>query len=155
MLDIILIITKFFTGYILISILYNALFAWGSLFSRKKKINVQQRREALDRKQPIAILIPAYKEDSIIIETVKNILSQEDLRKEDKIVVIADHLKDSTLEVLASFPICVLKADFEKSTKAKALNLAINNLDENYTMALVLDADNRLRPGFLNHIRIV
>lgn len=62
-------------------------------------------------------------------------------------------MQDNTNERLSRLPIILLKANYEKSSKAKALNFAIDNLDPNkYDIVVILDADNLVEPDFLNEI---
>jgi cellulose synthase/poly-beta-1,6-N-acetylglucosamine synthase-like glycosyltransferase len=88
------------------------------------------------------IYIPSYKEDSVIVETAKAALNINYPTHKFHIVVIADSLQDTTLKALNALPIQVVKVDFEKSTKAKALNVALQQTQLVYDYALILDADN-------------
>lgn len=97
-----------------------------------------------------AVLIPAYKEDSVITHVAKHALRQDYPSDRFDVVVIADSLQDRTLAVLRSFPISVIEVSFEKSTKVKALNRAMEVIGDDYECAVVLDADNLMGPGFLH-----
>jgi len=99
----------------------------------------------------MAVLIPAYKEDAVIIQTVKQALLQHYPKDYHDIIVIADSLQPGTLAALKSYPVKVLEVAFEQSTKAKALNVALQQL-KGYDMAIVLDADNVMEPDFLYKI---
>ena len=66
------------------------------------------------------------------------------------VVVIADSLKPTTLQKLSILPIKVIEVSFEKSTKVKALNRAMQVLGDNYDCALVLDADNVMERDFIH-----
>ncbi len=88
------------------------------------------------------IYIPSYKEDGVIIDTAIAALAIEYPADKRKVVVIADSLKPETLEKLRSLPIQVAEVSFDKSTKAKALNVALQQTEGYYDYALVLDADN-------------
>ena len=97
----------------------------------------------------IAILIPAYMEDRVIVEVAELALRQQYKSLLFDVVVIADVLQKDTLIKLRTLPIIVIEVSFEKSTKAKALNSAMSQLKVNYDYAVILDADNVMAPDFL------
>jgi cellulose synthase/poly-beta-1,6-N-acetylglucosamine synthase-like glycosyltransferase len=45
-------------------------------------------------------------------------------------------------------PIKLIEVSFDKSTKSKTLNKAMATLDQDYDIAVVLDADNVMAPDF-------
>lgn len=100
----------------------------------------------------IVILIPAYKEDAVIVSSVRSLLQLKYPINHFEIVVIADSLQHSTMTALASLPVRIVEVAFEKSTKAKALNKAMGELEEEYDIVLISDADNILSPTFLSKI---
>jgi cellulose synthase/poly-beta-1,6-N-acetylglucosamine synthase-like glycosyltransferase len=100
----------------------------------------------------IAVFIPAYKEDSVIVEVAFNALRQQYPPSFYEVIVIADSLKKETLKKLNQLPIKVIEVFFEKSTKVKALNTAMDQLAKSYDYALVLDADNIMEPHFLTKL---
>ena len=101
----------------------------------------------------IRIFIPAYKEDAVIIETVKSAMSQNYPRSLYEVIVIADSLSPATLKGLRKFSIKIIEVNFVKSTKGKALQKAIEATKKDTTeIALVLDADNHMAPGFLHKL---
>ncbi|MBG7612087.1 glycosyltransferase [Polaribacter sp. BAL334] len=100
----------------------------------------------------IAVLIPGYKEDAVIIEVAKLALEQEYPKNLFDVVIIADSFKEETLAVLKTLPIKLIEVSFEKSTKSKALNKAMETLKNLYDIAVVLDADNVMAPDFLKKI---
>jgi cellulose synthase/poly-beta-1,6-N-acetylglucosamine synthase-like glycosyltransferase len=95
------------------------------------------------------IYIPSYKEDAVIIDTALAALAINYPENKKHIVVIADSLKPETLLTLRSLPIQVVEVAFDKSTKAKALNVALSQTISRYDYALVLDADNICAKDFL------
>ncbi len=103
-------------------------------------------------KRKIAVLIPGYKEDNVIVEVAKDALRQNYSSKLYDVVVIADSFKKETLEKLKKLDIILVEVSFDVSTKAKALNKAMSKLEDDYDIALVLDADNTMEPNFLNKI---
>jgi cellulose synthase/poly-beta-1,6-N-acetylglucosamine synthase-like glycosyltransferase len=68
------------------------------------------------------------------------------------VVVIADSFEEKTLTKLKRLPIDVIEVSFEKSTKSKALNKAMEVLGDDFDVALVLDADNIMKPDFIQKI---
>lgn len=102
----------------------------------------------------IAILIPAYKEDGVITECVESCLNQEYPKDKYDIVVISDRMTDETNHLLSTLSIRLIQVFFENSTKSKALNYAMSQLDR-YDIALVLDADNTIAPDFLTKINLM
>jgi cellulose synthase/poly-beta-1,6-N-acetylglucosamine synthase-like glycosyltransferase len=100
-------------------------------------------------KRKIAVLIPSYKEDQVIVSVA--ISATKQLYPKDKfdVVVIADSLKATTLEKLRALHIKLIEVSFEKSTKVKALNRAMDVIGNDYDCALILDADNIMEENFL------
>ena len=94
-------------------------------------------------------MIPAYKEDAVILETVKSLENQPDFGETDKIVVIADHMYQSTLKALRNSKAEVIEISLEKSTKAKSINIALDQINSDFDAVVLLDADNLLVPGFI------
>ena len=99
-----------------------------------------------------AVLIPAYKGDDIVPPTLEAALKQDYPRTLFDVVLIADHFREETLEKLAALPIRLLAVAFEESSKAKALNYAVEQLGADYDAAVVLDVDNLVEPDFLRHL---
>lgn len=99
----------------------------------------------------IVILIPAYREDRVIMECVASCLAQEYPRDKYEVIVISDQMSEATDAALSALPIRLEVVRFEKSTKAKALNLAMSRSGD-YDIAVILDADNTIGPRFLGQI---
>lgn len=127
-------------------VLYLFVFAFAGLFYRRFLPT------EVDKQHRIAILIPGYKEDAVIIETAKNALLQDYPRDALEVVIIADSFQPQTLEALCRLPITVIEVSFDISTKAKALNAAMANLSGIYDIAIVLDADNTMERSFCKKI---
>lgn len=118
-------------------VLYLFVFA---LFSMKK-----QRKEsrAARTQRRFVTLIPAYKGDAVIFRTAQAALEQDYPTELHRVVVIADQLQQATLTALRTLPIDVIEVTFEKSSKAKALNFAIEKLGADAAeVVTILDADN-------------
>lgn len=95
----------------------------------------------------IALLIPAYKENEVIIDTAKKACLHNYSNFE--VIIIADSLNDTTLNELRKLNLKLIEVSFKKSTKAKALNYTLSILKDNYHIAVVLDADNVMKRGAL------
>lgn len=130
-----------------VSVLYLLIFAIASL--KKRKIYYPDTEKRLR----FVILFPAYKEDKVIVESVKSFLNQDYPTTCFNIVIISDELQDETNSQLLELPVKVLIADYENRTKAKALNFAIDNLNkEDYDVVVVMDADNTVDKNFLHDV---
>ena len=130
------------------TVLYIGVFAVASLF-RKNATVVKAKTN-----RRFIILIPSYKQDGVIEQTVLAILSQAYPQRMFDVTVISDHQSEMTNMRLAQYPITLLIPNFEESTKAKSLQYAILNLPEFkiYDVAIILDADNIVEPEFLANI---
>jgi cellulose synthase/poly-beta-1,6-N-acetylglucosamine synthase-like glycosyltransferase len=100
----------------------------------------------------IAVLIPGYKEDEVILEVANSALLQDYPSNLFDVIVIADSFLEETLKELKALPIKLIEVSFDKSTKSKALNKAMSSLTENYEIAVILDADNLMAVDFLGKI---
>lgn len=101
----------------------------------------------------IRIFIPGYKEDSVILSTARAALEQDYPQDLVDVVVIADSFAQHTLAALRSLPLKVVEVSFEKSTKGKALQKAIEATQhEPVDAVVILDADNHMAPGFLHAV---
>ena len=100
------------------------------------------------------VLIPAYKSDVRILETVNSILGQTYPQRNFDIVVISSHQSEMINMRLAQLPITLLIPNFVKSTKVKALQYAILNLPQFkiYDAVILLDAGNIVEPEFIEQI---
>jgi cellulose synthase/poly-beta-1,6-N-acetylglucosamine synthase-like glycosyltransferase len=101
----------------------------------------------------LAVLIPAYKEDQVIVATVADALQQTYPRDQFDVVVIADSLQPATLESLRETAARLIPVQFAESTKAKAINRALELLPEKkYDGVVILDGDNLMAPDFLQKV---
>ena len=129
--------------YFAISCLYVLVFAVAGHFYKKRKQVVN------DKLNKIAVFIPAYKEDAVIVDVAKKALFQQYPSSFFDVIVIADSLQNKTLNNLKELPLKVVEVSFENSTKAKALNTAMSSLTKSYNYAIILDADNIMESHFL------
>ena len=125
-------------------VLYLFVFA---LFSTRKNMDDYPQAK---RRRKFVTLIPAYKSDAVIVRTAQAALRQEYPAQLHEVVVIADRLKPETLAELRTLPIRVLEVSFENSSKAKALNFAVEELGPEAAEAVtILDADNLAGEDFI------
>ena len=103
-------------------VLYLFVFA---LFSTRKSMDDYPQAK---RRRKFVTLIPAYKSDAVSVRTAQAALRQEYPAQLHEVVVIADRLKPQTLAELRTLPIRVLEVSYENSSKAKALNFAVEEL---------------------------
>ncbi|MFD2933945.1 glycosyltransferase [Spirosoma flavum] len=137
-------------GFISLNVLYWAVFAVAGRFGRADD-NDTVPLPLVFRK--IGVLIPAYKEDAVIIESVTENLKQSYPADRFELIVIADSFQPQTLAKLATLPIRVFEVSFQVSTVAKAINTALARLSlDEYDILVVSDADNHMAPDFLGRI---
>lgn len=132
--------------YFLIATVYVLSFSVFALFykSKKYKMAAAYRR--------IAVLIPGYKEDKVIIDVARQALSQNYPDDKYDVVIIADSFHPQTIDALKLLPLKLIEVSFDVSTKSKALNKAMEQLPDNYDVAVILDADNVMERDFLTKI---
>lgn len=98
------------------------------------------------------ILYPAYNEDRVIVNSVQKFLAQYYPYSCFHVAVISDHMQPETNEKLAALPITLLQPIFEKSSKAKAMQYAMDQIKDDYDFIVILDADNVVEPHFLEQL---
>ena len=145
------------------SVAYVVFFAIISLFYEKDDFASTHTSVLNYRERRFHILFPAYHEDSVIINSVHTFLYQDYPTDKFRLVVISDHMTDETNKQLQTFPITLLTPVFEKSSKAKAMQYAINYIEEkidtheerSFDNLVVLDADNVVQHDFLRKLNIL
>lgn len=107
------------------------------------------------------VLYPAYNEDRVIVNSVQNFLAQYYPYDSFHVAVISDHMQPETNKKLAELPITLLLPVFDKSSKAKAMQYAIDHFQkaevrgqrsEDFDYVVILDADNVVEPHFLEQL---
>ena len=141
--------------FIAFSVAYVVFFAFISLFYDKEDRVAIHAAALSNRKANFLILFPAYNEDRVIINAVEQFLQQDYPKTHYTVAVISDHMQPSTNEVLSNMPIRLLMPTFEKSSKAKAMQYAINEVKGDFDNVVILDADNVVHPDFLSQINIL
>jgi cellulose synthase/poly-beta-1,6-N-acetylglucosamine synthase-like glycosyltransferase len=138
----------FFFIFVCLTLMYMGLFAMASMFSHHQdvpKTRIENR---------FIIFIPAYKNGHSAEQTVRSILGQTYPQRLFDVTVIADQLDEMSNFRLAQQPITLLTPNFTKSSRAKSLQLAINNLPQFklYDIAVVLNPGNIVEPEFLSQL---
>ncbi len=105
-----------------------------------------------DRKYTFLILYPAYHEDNVIVSSVHQFVGQYYPYNAFHVAVISDHMKPETNDKLRQLPITLLTPVFEKSSKAKAMQYAMDQIKEEYDYIVILDADNVVEADFLEKL---
>jgi cellulose synthase/poly-beta-1,6-N-acetylglucosamine synthase-like glycosyltransferase len=101
----------------------------------------------------IGVLIPAYKENAVIVDSIRTNLQQTYPSDRYDLIVIADSIHPDVLAQLATYPIRIFEVSFVVSTVAKAINEALSRIaDKEYDIIVVSDADNHMAPDFLDRI---
>lgn len=134
--------------YMAVAAVYFFIYAFAGIFPIKHKKEITQKLHKF------AVLIPGYKEDTVIIDVARDATLQNYPADKFEVVIIADSFKPSTIVELKKLPIRVIEVSFEKSTKSKALNKAMEILGDNYDVALILDADNVMETDFLTKMNV-
>ena len=137
-------IIAFSVGYIFF---YAITYALGQLLIIKRKPTSDDIRQ-----KKYLVIFPAYGEDKVILHTVKSFLLQHYPHDKYSVVVVSDHMLKETNTELSKLPITLLQPQFENSSKAKALQFAIDNIHDNFDNIVILDADNVVQPDFLEKL---
>ena len=140
------------------SVAYVAFYALVSLFPSRTSKH-QLSAPSAQPSSSFLILFPAYKEDSVIVHSVRQFLEQTYPKGLYEVVVISDHMQEETNELLRQLPVTLFTPQFEKSSKAKAMQYAIKEINGQSSMVngqfdyvIILDADNVVLPDFLEQV---
>ena len=137
------------------SVAYVVFFAFISLFYDKKDEIAIHASALHNRMARFLILYPAYKEDRVIVNAIEQFLLQDYPTDLYMVAVISDHMQPETNDILQKMPITLLTPTFEKSSKAKAMQYAINEVKGCFDNVVILDADNVVRPDFLSQLNVL
>ncbi|MDX5421009.1 MAG: glycosyltransferase family 2 protein [Hymenobacteraceae bacterium] len=134
--------------YLLLNCCYLLFFA----LAGHRKVAPLPKVQDSSRKRNICVLIPAYKENVVVLESSKAAL-QHTYGGNCDVHVIADSLQPETIQKLKQQGAGVIEVSFEKSTKGKALLTALDALPpDKYDVAVVLDVDNIMGRNFLEEV---
>jgi cellulose synthase/poly-beta-1,6-N-acetylglucosamine synthase-like glycosyltransferase len=102
-------------------------------------------------KKRIAVIIPSYKEDNIIVHTAQQAAAHHYPGGYFQVLVVADKLQPETVAALRQIPVQVLEVD--ANMKSRSVNAAFGVLDAgHFDIALILDADNIMEEGCLEKV---
>ncbi len=147
MLTILHIITGLLFVYCSLAVLYFLIFSIAGKLYRSATYPPASPRKN------IAILIPAYRENEIIYDTVKAAVQHPYPPAHFRVFVAADQLFPETVDRLRTTGAVVHTVQFRNSTKARSLNALLNSIpDGQYDIALILDADNIMAAGALEQV---
>jgi cellulose synthase/poly-beta-1,6-N-acetylglucosamine synthase-like glycosyltransferase len=133
--------------YLSVNIAYLLILSIAGLFYRKKSFVYN------NEKKRIAVLITSYKEDEIIVNTVRSATEHNYPSDKFDVFLAADHLHSSTISALKKLNADINEVEFPVGSKARSLNFLLNKIDPAwYDVALVLDGDNIMMPGFLEKL---
>ena len=142
-------IAAFSVGYIFF---YAITYAVGPIHSSIKKKN---RKNNYNGQRRFLIIYPAYAEDKVIQRTITSFLEQHYPKDKFSVVVVSDHMSEETNAKLSELPITLLQPQFEKSSKAKALQFAFDNTNDDFDNIIILDADNIVNHDFLDKLNVI
>ncbi len=135
-------------SYCVYFVSYSAIFILASFFYQKKQLT----DEVTDHHH-IAVLVPAYKCDQVILNSAKRNLEVNYPLSHWRLFVIADGLQSDTNQKLDSLPLELVKVNLEESTKVRSLKLCMEHQGMvNFDSVVILDADNIMDHQFLKHV---
>lgn len=127
------------------SVIYQFILAFTFLFKKEKK-SVGKT----PAKKNFLVVVPAYKEDKVIIDSTRKNLMVRYPQVAFDILVIAQKMKMNTIQELRAMGVKVLEYNADQSTKVKALKKLIENgIPNAYDAIVLLDADNIMKSNFL------
>src|SRR5450432_2507775 len=107
--------------------------------------------EFQNEKHRIAILIPSFREDQIIVDTAVHAKAHNYPESRFTITVIADKLKPETIQKLKQIPVEVMEVNL--SMKSRSLHAALESPGVIISdIIMILDADNIMAPGCLEKV---
>lgn len=119
--------------------------AWRALAKRPPELVTQTR--PLERMLPISLLIPAYNESAVVVDSVQSMLSLHYPRYE--VVVVNDGSKDDTLaQLITAFELQPSKLTLETAVSTQPVRGIYES--SRYTNLLVIDKENGGKADALN-----
>lgn len=146
-----MLILKIFFWILFVYMLINVLYLF--IITVAGKISRSTRYGTNPSKKRIAVLIPSYKEDDIVVNTARKAREHDYPADKFDVFFAADQLRKETIEQMRAIPVNVLEVQFEIGSKARSLNRLLNYIPEDqYDIAIILDADNIMLPGCLEQV---
>lgn len=104
-------------------------------------------------KNKIGVMIIAYKNDHVILESIEENLKQTYPKDRYDLIVVGDHLQPETVAKLNAMPIKVIAFDLPYSTKGNSVKRTEEMIRESdYDYIVMLDIDNVMEVDFLNKL---
>ncbi len=127
----------------------NLVYLWffalaGFFYKKPKSIN-------FDKQHRFLILIPAFKSDKVLLNTVHIALKQEYPKEYFHIMVGADELQENTITKLENCGVEVVRIPQGINKKGFALQQMLS-IKNDYDYAVVLDVDNIIEVDFLKRV---
>jgi cellulose synthase/poly-beta-1,6-N-acetylglucosamine synthase-like glycosyltransferase len=102
-------------------------------------------------KRKIAVLIPCFREDHIIVDTARQAKAHDYHASRFTVTVIADKLQSESVDELRQIPVEVLEVDL--NMKSRSLHAALESPSmDGADIVMILDADNIMAPGCLEKV---
>jgi cellulose synthase/poly-beta-1,6-N-acetylglucosamine synthase-like glycosyltransferase len=107
--------------------------------------------ESNNVKSRIAVIIPSYREDAIIVETAKKAAMHQYPTSHFNVFVVADTLQPETIARLKQIPVEVLEVNVRM--KSKSIHAVLQTIDAtSFDVGVILDADNIMGDNCLEKI---
>lgn len=141
------IIFAFLVFFMTFNVFYLLFFAVCSLYNKKQNLNENPYQNKF------AVLIVAFKNDQVILESAVENLNQTYPKDKHDIIVVGDHLQPETVAELEKLPLKVIAFDLPYSTKGNSIrkteDLIING---DYDFIVLLDIDNVMEADYLRKL---
>ena len=147
-------LSSFYIWCIIIAIL-------GLLQGEKKSACSSEKNTASNDKAEnfsrFAVVICAHDEENVIGNLLENLQSQNYPAEKFHVFVLADHCKDGTVKKAKAFANVTVwqRTGGERSGKGAVLNWGMEKIlqkQNDFDRVLFFDADNQIRPDFLQHM---
>lgn len=141
-------INTFLQIYFTYSVAYSATFSVASLFHRSRL------QAPIKKRHRIAILVPVYRDDAVILQSVNYVQHQRYPADCYRVFVVADTLRADTIKQLKAMNAEVVEVAFKERTKAKSVAKGLRRIQEegHYDLTVILDADNVMDKHFLTYV---
>ncbi|GAB2475046.1 glycosyltransferase family 2 protein [Algoriphagus taiwanensis] len=132
-------------AYLTVASFYQLVLALASRRYKSPKLGKKSKGRTL-------ILVPAYREDAVILSSTEVNLKRIPQDNSCDYLVLADQLQAQTVAKLRAMGAEVLEVKFEKSTKVKSLKAGMDFKagKGDYWHTVILDADNILDRNFIS-----
>lgn len=138
---------------LLIFILLSLFTAYIFLFAIAARLYKSNKYSEAIIKSKIAVLIPAYREDKVILKTVEACIAQDYPHDRFEIFVGAHHLSDETISELKKHKVNIVVIREHAGSKALSLQkIFLSHNKNDFEIALILDADNIMKKDCLQKI---